>query len=425
MLTIMIPAFLVLLALGMPLAFAMGLSAILTIMIDGGVPAILLPQRFFSALDSFPLLAIPLYIFAGALMNVGGITGAIVALARTLVGHLRGGLAQVNILTSVMFSGISGSAAADTSAVGSMLLPAMEREGYHKAYSVVVTATSSIIGPIIPPSILMVLYGAMTGISIGRLFIAGVVPGLVIALSLMVLVYVLADRMNAPRHPRSSPGQVLRAARGAIPALIMPVLIVGGILSGVFTATEAGVIAVAYGMLYGFVSRSLGLRQFWRTVMEAAVTTGSVLLILGGAAMFSWILAREGFAQAIVTALAAMTSDPHLALLIILAALLMLGMLVETVAALILVVPVLVPIAASYAMDPVHFAIVIIMTVLIGAVTPPVAILVLIACRIGNVDYVDTLRPLAPFLGVLVISLLIVAFVPQVVLFLPNLVMGS
>jgi len=182
---------------------------------------------------------------------------------------------------------------------------------------------------------------------------------------------------------------------------------------------------VAYGMLYGFVSRSLSLRQFWRTVLEAAVTTGSVLLILGGAAMFSWILAREGFAQAIVTALSALTTDPHLALLVILAALLMLGMLVETVAALILVVPVLVPIAASYAMDPVHFAIVIIMTVLIGAVTPPVAILVLIACRIGNVDYVDTLRPLAPFLGVLVIALLIVAFVPQVVLFLPNLIMGN
>jgi C4-dicarboxylate transporter, DctM subunit len=411
-----------LLLLGVPIAFAMGLSAVAILTMDGSVPLLVLPQRFYSSLDNFPLLAIPLFIFAGNLMNVSGITGAIVLFARSLVGHIRGGLGQVNVLTSVLFSGISGSAAADVAAVGGMLLPAMQREGYKPEWSAVITAASAILGPIIPPSILMVIYGSMTGLSIGALFLAGIVPGLFIAICLMAVVYFNADKIGAPRHDRASLREIGAVFVRAAPALVMPVLIVGGIQSGAFTPTEAGIVAVAYGLLFGVVTRQLGPRRTYRFALDAAISTSSILIILGGAALFSWIIAREGVPAALAAGLSEVTSSPAMVMALIVLALLLVGMFIETISALVLVVPILAPIGVAYGFDPIHFSIVIIISVLLGSISPPVAILLLLACKIANVEYVKTLRPLLPFFLVLLFGLLAIMFVPDLTLGLPRLV---
>ncbi|MFC7397312.1 TRAP transporter large permease [Chelatococcus sp. GCM10030263] len=421
---LMFALFAILLAFGVPIAFAMGLSAVAALLIDGSVPLLVLPQRVFSSLDSFGLLAIPLYIFAGELMNLGGVTSAIVQFARSLVGHLRGGLGQVNIVTSIIFAGISGSAAADCAAVGSMLLPAMAREGYKREWSVVITAAASILGPIIPPSILMVLYGSMTGLSIGTLFLAGIIPGLIMAAAMMILVYVKADAIGAPRYPRASLPEIGASFGKAAPALVMPVLIIGGILSGVFTPTEAGIVAVAYGLLYGFATRQLKPGPVYHFALRGAISTASILIILGSASLFSWIIARAGIPDAIAAWLSSFTTNGAVVLLIIVLILLVIGMFIETISALILVVPVLAPIGNTYGFDPIHFSIVTIVAVLLGALTPPVAVLLLLACKIGGVEYAKAMRPLVPFLMVLSIGLLAIMYWPDLTLWLPRVAMG-
>lgn len=423
-LLIMFLIFIVLLAIGVPISFGMGLSAVTALAIDGSVPLIILPQRFYSSLDSFSLLAIPLYIFAGEIMNVGGVTSAIVRFARSLVGHVRGGLGQVNILTSILFAGISGSAAADCAAVGSMMLPAMKEEGYKPEWSVVITAASSILGPIIPPSILLILYGAMTGLSIGALFLAGIIPGLLMALAMMVLVYIKADEIGAPRLKRAPLSEVGASFVSAAPALIMPILIIGGILSGVFTPTEAGIVAIGYGLLYGTLTRKLSPGGVYRFVLSTALSSSSILIILGGAALFSWIIARAGLPVIIAGWLTEVTSNANVVIFLIVVILLVIGMFIETISALILVTPVLTPIAQSFGLDPIHFAMVTVIAVLLGSLTPPVAILLLLTCKIGGVPYSKTIRPLVPFLFVLGIGLLAIMYLPIFTLWLPRIALG-
>ncbi|WP_447042760.1 TRAP transporter large permease [Vreelandella sp. H-I2] len=418
---LMFGLFTALLALGVPIAFAMGLSAVTVLVIDGGVPLLVLPQRFFSSLDSFPLLAIPLYIFAGNLMNYGGITSSIVGFSRSLVGHIRGGLGQVNIMTSVLFSGISGSASADVAAVGGMMIPAMKKEGYKPEWAVVITAASAILGPIIPPSLLMVIYGAMTGLSIGTLFLAGIVPGLFLAMIMMALVYWKADEIGAPRHRRASLGETGKVFLKAAPAMVMPVIIVGGIQSGLFTPTEAGIVAVAYGLGFGLLSHRLNVRNTYRFALQSVVTSASILIILGSAALFSWIIAREGVPATLATWLSSMTSEPAVVLLLIVLVLILVGMFIETISALILMVPILTPIAQMFGFDMIHFSVVVIIALLLGSLTPPVALIVLLGCKIAEVDYMKTMRPLVPFFMVLVIGLLCIMYLPFLTLGLPSL----
>ncbi|MEC5293253.1 TRAP transporter large permease [Aurantimonas sp. C2-6-R+9] len=421
---IMFAVFIVLIAIGVPISFSMGLSAVSALAFDGAVPLLVLPQRFYSSLDSFSLLAIPLYIFAGEIMNLAGVTAAIVRFARSIVGHIRGGLGQVNILTSILFAGISGSAAADCAAVGSMMLPAMKREGYKPEWSVVITAASSILGPIIPPSILMVLYGSMTGLSIGTLFLAGVTPGIIMALAMMALVYIKADEIGAPRQERAPLSEVGASFLSAGPALVMPVLIIGGILSGVFTPTEAGIVAVVYGLLYGLVTRRLGAGGIYRFALGTALSSSSILIILGGAALFSWIIARAGLPVLIADWLSGVTSNAHVVLFLIVVILLVIGMFIETISALILVTPVLTPIAQAFGLDPIHFSVVTIIAVLLGSLTPPVAVLLLLTCKIGGVEYSKTMRPLAPFIFVLILGLLAIMYLPAFTLWLPRVALG-
>jgi C4-dicarboxylate transporter DctM subunit len=421
MLWTLVLSLMVFIAIGMPIAFSMGLAAVAALLIDGSVPLIVLPQKMYSSLDSFPLLAIPLFILAGSVMNVGGITSSLIGLARALVGHLRGGLGHVTIVTNVLFSTISGSAAASAAAVGSMLIPEMKKDGYRPEDAAVINAAGAILGPVIPPSVVMVIYGAMTGLSIGTLLLAGIGPGILIALIMMVAVWVMAGRSVLKTYPRATLAQIARASRDAVPALVMPAIIVGGIMSGLFTATEAGVIAVAYGVAYALLTRRSTVRQLLDQVTEATIVSSSIMIILGGAALFGWIVAREGVPVMIADWLQAMTSQPWIVMVLILAVLLVVGIFIEPIPAMVMLVPVLQPIAEAYGFNAYHFAMVVVFGVLLGSLTPPVAVLVLITCKIAKVDVNKANGPLIPMFLLMVVALFIIAFVPWISLIAPKL----
>lgn len=409
-------------AVGMPIAFSMGFAAVVALLIDGSVPMIVLPQKMYSSLDSFPLLAIPLFILAGAVMNVGGITGSLIGLARVLVGHLRGGLGHVTVMTNVLFATISGSAAASAAAVGSMLIPEMAKDGYAREDAAVINAAAAILGPIIPPSLVMVIYGAMTGLSIGTLLIAGIGPGLLIALILMVAIHFMSRGGHLRVYPRATLRQAGTALKDAVPALVMPVIIVGGILSGLFTATEAGVIAVAYGIVYALASGRSTQGGLARDVADAAIVSSSIMIILGGASLFGWIVAREGVPALIAAWLQRMTSDPIIVMILILGVLLAVGVFIEPIPAMVMLVPVLQPVSEAYGFDPIHFAMVVTFGLLLGSLTPPVAVLVLITCKIAKVDVNKANRPLIPIFLAMLVALLLIAFVPWISLAVPRLV---
>lgn len=409
-LTISLLGFLV---LGVPIAFALGLAGLTAILLNGSIPLVVVAQKVYASLDSFPLLAIPLFIYAGSVMNSGGITERIVDFAKSLVGHIRGGLGQVVVLTSLIFAAISGSAAAAAAAVGGMLLPAMKREGYDEPYSVVIVASSAILGPIIPPSILMVIFSSMTGESVGALFVAGIVPGLLITGVLMFMVYLLAGKMGAKAQRRASFSEMWRAFKRAMPALMMPLIIIVGILSGVFTATEAGVVAVAYGIVYGFVTRQLDFATLRKETLAAAITSSSILVILGGAALVSWLLSREGVPAELAALVKAHVDSRAMLLFLLLVLLFVVGIFIEPIPAMIMLVPVLLPITNAYGIEPIHFAVIMTVGVLLGSLSPPVAVLVLIAAKAGNVDYSRTNGPLIPMFVALTLTHAVVTFVPQ------------
>jgi len=417
---LMVTLFLIMLLVGVPLAFAMGLSATVAILVQGQVPGILLPQQMFSSLDNFALLAVPLFVLAGELMSVGGVTERLVAFSRASMGHLRGGLGQANVLTNMFMAAISGSALADLSAIGSMMIPAMKREGYSAQFAVAITACAALMAPIIPPSVIAVIYGSITGVSIGGLFLGGVVPGVMAGGSMMVLTWYLAGRMGVPRHEKAPKSEIVHAGMRALPAVVMPLIIVGGITSGAFTPTEAGAVAVAYGLIFGFFTRRHSLPSLYRNFAAATQTTASALINIGGAALFAWVLARAGVADHVLAGLLAIATDPQIILAIVIVFLLLMGVFLEPVPALILTVPVLEPIAERMGYDPIHFGIVVLMTLVVGAVTPPVGILGMVAAKIGGVSYASTFGALMPYVAVWSFVIVIVAFVPETVTWLPS-----
>ena len=418
---LMLLLFFVFMALGMPIAHCMGLAAILVILFDGQLPVLLLAQQFYDALDNFSLLAVPLFVLAGELMGVSGITERLVNMSKALIGHVRGGLAQANILTNMFMGAISGSALADLAAIGSMMIPAMKREGYKPEFAVAVTACAAMMAPIIPPSIIAVIYGSVTGVSIGALFLGGVIPGVLAGVAMMAITWYLAPRAGAGPAVRVSNPERLSAIARATPALVMPALIIGGILSGAFTPTEAGSVAALYALLFGLAGR----RHTWRTLYgnfaAAAAMTSSALVTLGGAALFSWVLSRAGVGQAALQMMLSITSDPKLAMLVLIVFFFLLGTFLEPVPALIIVVPIMTPMLKHLGYDPVHFGIVVIMLLVVGSVTPPVGVLAMVACKIAGISYNKSLRMLTPYILVWMAVIILVAYVPALVLWLPRL----
>lgn len=405
-----------LLALGVPIAFALGIAP-LAALSDRGVPFIALPQIIFEATDSFVLLAVPLFILSGRLMQSGGIASRLVELAVALLGWLRGGLAASVVLTSMLFSTISGSSAATAAAVGSVLIPQMAKEGYPRSFAAATVASSAELGVIIPPSVPMVIYAMLTGISVTDLFVAGILPGLLIGASLMVTALVVSARNGHGTVEPFRPGPwvrgVVRALRRAWAALLMPLIVLGGIYGGVFTPTEAAVIAVFYALLVGrFVHRELRLRDLPGILREAAVTSAVVMIIVSFTAILAYVLALLRAPDIMLGWLRALSSDPLVFLLLVNVMLLLVGVFFEPLPAILILAPLLHPVAVGMGIDPVHFGLVLIVNTAVGMVTPPVGANLFITCGIAGISMEELTRPLLPFLAVLVADILVITYVP-------------
>jgi tripartite ATP-independent transporter DctM subunit len=407
--------------LSYPIAFAIGISSIIVMHILD-VPMAMTITLAFGGVDSFSLMAIPFFILAGQIMGEAGIVEQIVNFANVLVGRLRGGLGHVNIVASMIFAGVSGSGVADASAIGSLLIPSMVRQGYGRDFSVVVTATSATIGPIIPPSIPLVIYGILAGQSIGHLFLGGVIPGLLIGFGLMFMNYVVCvKRGYVFQQGKVTLKEGVRTFFKSIWGLFMPVIIIGGIVSGMFTATEAGVVAVVYGFLYGIIgSKALKLKQIPKVLIDSATTAGMVMFIVAMAAIFSNILSREGFQRIIIGGITNITADPTLAVLLIIGFLLLLGLFIDPVSIMVMFTPTLAKLGEMLGYHPIHFGVLMIIVMLIGAVTPPVGTMLFVASSIGKTSIEESFIVLLPFLLVLVGVSLMVLFVPQTVLWIPS-----
>jgi tripartite ATP-independent transporter DctM subunit len=415
--------FVMLLALGMPVVFALLVGPGLSLIIDDQQPyfAALL-SRLYNGIDSFPLLAVPFFILAGELMNSGGITARIVRFSQSLVGHVRGGLAHVNILSSMLFAGISGSAVADASAIGKMMVPAMEANGYKRSFAAAVTAAAAVVGPIIPPSGIMILYGFVMNVSIGALFAGGIVPGIMMGLGLMAVTHFLAGRHNLPiASRRATWGERGRALSGAVLALLMPLILLGGMLSGLFTATEAAAVAAVYALIVTlFVLRTLSFVELRRVFVSTAIQSGVILLLVGAAVTFGWLVTVSGMAERAASALVGITDNPLLLLLLLNFLLFFLGMFLDAGPAILILGPVLAPIFTSLGVDPVHFALVMCINLTVGLATPPMGLVLFVTASVANERVEAIVRSMLPFLAVEVVVILLVTYFPALTLTVPR-----
>lgn len=407
---------------GVSVAPAMLLASIVDVLMFG-IPETLVAERMLNSINSFPLLAVPYFILAGVIMNRAGLTQRMVEVSKTFVGHFRGGTAQVNVATNMILAGVSGSASADCAAIGSMLIPTMKREGYPTGFAVGLTAAASCIGPIIPPSIVMVIYGSMTNLSIGRLFLAGAIPGVLIGIALMILVAVIARRDGYPRHAKVPWGDRLAIVWRALPALMAPLVIIGGIVSGVYTATEAGVVACVYGLAVGlFVYREMTIADIPSILAEAVEMTAIPVLILAAASVFGFLLTIHGFGPLTVNFIKSLGLSRIELLLAVVTLLMIVGLFVDGLAALLIFVPVFMPLVPAFGLDHIHFALIVIVTIMIGTITPPVGLQLYIAAAIGRIPLNEVM--VWPFVCVMVAVDLALVFWPPLVTFLPDLFLG-
>jgi tripartite ATP-independent transporter DctM subunit len=412
-----------LLVLGVPIAVCLGGASLLYVALSGSVPEVVVAQRMISGIDSFPLLAIPFFILAGNLMNNGGITNRIFDFAKALMGWMRGGLGHVNVGASIVFSGMSGAAVADAGGLGTIEIKAMRDAGYDQEFAVGITAASSTIGPIIPPSLPMVIYGVMASVSVGQLFVAGLIPGLLMGLALMLMIFFLARRRGYQRDAAFSWSVLWQTFKRAIPSLFTPIIIVGGIMTGVFTPTEAAIAAVVYALfLGGVVYRILTWRRLFQVSMETIETTAVILLIVAGASIFAWILTSNQVAQQVVGLLGPLADNPVATLIIINVVLLIVGCFMETIAAITILVPVLLPLAVASGVDPVHFGVIMILNLMIGLLTPPVGMVLYVLSRVSSIPFERCMRGTLPFLVPLIVALLMVTFIPALSMWLPELI---
>ena len=423
-LAIFLAAFLILLFAGLPVAWTMVVSSILWLIASGQTAFLpVLPERIFQGIDVFVLMAIPLFILAGELINESRITDRLVSFANVLFGWMPGGLAQVNIGASILFSGITGVALGDIAALGRVFIPSMRQNGYSAAYAAAVTASSSIIGPMVPPSLIVVIYGSMIGVSIGALFAACIVPGLLIGFCQMALVWYQARKRGyVPVAMDRSLPAVTRSARRAFPPLMIPAIILAGILGGVMTPTEAGGLAAFYALLIAvLLYRSLNLGQFLAVLDRSAVFSSQLLIIVGAGAIFTWVMGMENIPALVENTVRDLDLPPIVLLLVLNLIMLLLGMFIDPVAAIILFVPILATAAIAAGVDPVHFGTIAILNLNIGLLTPPLGVCLFAAERIAGCGLAALLRETWPFLAVSLVALVLVTYVPQLSLWLPHL----
>jgi tripartite ATP-independent transporter DctM subunit len=421
-LLVLVGGILLLLLLRVPVAFALLLPSILYISADETLPMGVALQRVTAGLNSFPLLAVPLFIMTGFLANATGIAERLFQFLQAIFGRVRGSLGYVNVTSSVAFSWMSGAAIADAAGLGSVLVPAMRKRGYDEGFSLGLTGASSMIGPIMPPSIPAIIYAVAASVSIGGLFCAGILPALVLAAALSVMVFLhVRRRPDLPREAARTGRELLHATLRAVPVLFTPVIILGGILGGIFTPTEAAAAAVVYVLVLGAGYRSLSPRGLYWVSLRTAETTGAILLIVAAANLFGWIVAREQGPQLVAEALLKFTDNPILFLILVNICLLIIGMFLEPVSALLITVPILLPISAQFGVDPLHLGIVMILNLVIGLLTPPVGLVLYVLSGVTGAPFPRVVRGTLPFLVPLLITLLLVTFVPAISLFLPRL----
>lgn len=419
--TAFIAGFILLLAVGIPIAIGLGGSAMLYVLLHGDLSPTMLIQTTFAGMASFPLLAIPLFMLAGNLMNEGGLTRDLVRFARLILGHISGGLGLATILASAIFAAISGAAVATAVAIGMVMIPAMKEAGYDEELSAAVTATASCMGPIIPPSIPFIMYGVIANVSIGSLFLGGVVPGLMLAAGLMLYMYYVARRRNYPREKRATIAELAGGTRKALPALLMPVIIMGGILGGAFTPTEAAGVVVVYALVVGGVFfRKIKWSRLPHILLESGIESAMVMLLLGLSEPFAWIIAAEQIPQLIIDGIGHISTSPYVILLLINLLLILVGIPLETAPAITIVTPVLAPMAAKLGMDPIHLGIVVCFNLVLGLITPPVGAVLFAVCSLSGLSVERLSRGIwVPFFIALLV-LALITYIPALTTFLPK-----
>ncbi len=419
-----LPTFLIFLLIGLPVFFALLAAPGILLWLNGQTNDItLLYRNVYNGMDSFPLMAIPFFMLAGELMNRGGITTRLVEFSQALMGHLRGGLAHVNVLSSILFAGLSGSAVADTSALGSMLIPAMEKQGYTRRFSAAITAASSVIGPIIPPSGIMIIYAYVMGESVAALFLAGIVPGIMVGVGLMLMIKIMADRYDFPVASRKYTwGERRQASLKAFFPLLTPVIILGGILGGIFTPTEAAAVAVGYAFIIGFfVLRSISLKDVPEVLSNAGMTSAVVLLLVGAAMAFKTVVSLSHAPEQLASLILSLSENPLVLLFLINLLLFIVGMFLDAGPAIIILGPILAPIFTSLGVDPIHFAIIMSVNLTVGLATPPMGLVLFVAAAVSR-ERVETIaRAILPFLAVEIAVIFLITYVPAISMTIPRI----
>lgn len=412
----------VLFFLSVPIAFSLGLTSTLAMLYDGKLSMEVVPQRIFIAMNSFPLMAIPFFILAGNLMGIAGISERLVDFGSALVGHLTGGLAMVAIVTSMFFAAISGSGSATTAAIGSILIPAMVARGYKVEYAAANQAVSGALGIIVPPSIAMILYGVAAEVSIGDLFIAGIIPGMLITFSFLVTAFIISKRNNYGGEERKTLKELMIAFKRSVLALVMPIIVLGGIYSGIFTPTEASVVAVVYAFFIGvFVYRKIKIKNLFEALRSSAVMSSIIMIIIGVAGLFAYYLGMNNVPESVFEFINSFVSNKYVFLIIVNIILLIVGMFMDAGAAILILVPLLLGTAVQFDIDPVHFGVIMVSNLAIGLITPPVGIDLFVAQQLTNVSITKIGRAAIPLLLVFALDVLIISFVPPLSTFLPGI----
>lgn len=407
---------------GVPIAFSLGLVSLGQILIDG-FPSLVVVQRMFTGADSIALTAIPLFILSGGLMYRGGMSKRIVNFADLLIGHFPSGLAMVSILACMFFAAITGSAIAATAAIGGIMIPLMVEKGYEKEFCAPLLACGGSIGPIIPPSIPLLIYGVMANVSVAKLFVGGFLPGILMGVGLMIYSYFVGKKRHYIGREKKAPfKEVLKAGKDAVLALLMPIIIIGGIMSGMFTPTESGTIAVFYALIIGmFVYRELSLKELWMSLVDCAKSTGQVLIVVAFASLFTWVITVNNIPQAVSSFLGATIHNKYMLLLVINIILLIAGTFIDTTSAFVIFTPLFLPLVQSFGIDLIHFGLVMAVNLTIGMCTPPLGVCLFVSGSIAKISLKDQFRDLLPMLGVLIVVLLLVTYIPDIVLILPSL----
>ena len=425
MVAVLFIVFLLCLATGFPVAFSLGISS-LVYFIGNDMSLYMFAQRFFGGLNSFTLLCIPGFVFAGSLMNQGGITERLIGFCNKLIGHIRGGLAIANVLASMLFAGISGTALADTVSVGGILIPAMKKEGYDSDFSCAVTAASSCIGPIIPPSVPMIMAATMTGLSVGKMFAAGIIPGILMGGGMILVSYWISVKRNYPKaERRATLKEIMSSAKESFFAILMTLIILSSILFGIVTPTEASILAVVYGIFVGFfVYKELTVARLIKCMKDTAVSSAAIMVLVGMANVFAYILTKEQIPQMVADAMLALTSNKYIILILINLLLVFVGMFMETIAAILILFPVLLNLVISVGVDPIQFGVIVVLNLVLGLCTPPVGVCLFAATNIGETKLTGVIKELVPYLICNFTVLLLVTFVPFITTGSANLIMG-